>query len=227
MKKVKIGTVTIGQSPRTDIMEEIIPFLGDGFEIIEKGALDGMSKEFIRENISPKWDQPVGDIQVSRLASGDEVTIDKSKMMPYLYKKIEELNEEQVDLIVLLCNDPFPEIKSTVQVIRPESLIHNIAVNLSSSKKVGIVMPNESQLERAKILLSTYGLDATVVAVSPYQDAKHMEHSLEPLLDEEIDLIILECLGNGLDFKNRVIEHTGKKVILVREMLFSIVKVLF
>lgn len=227
MKKVKIGTVTIGQSPRTDIMEEIIPFLGERFEIIEKGALDGMSKEFIAENISPKLDYPVGDIQVSRLASGDEVTIDKNKMMPYLYKKIEELNEEQVDLIVLLCNDPFPEIKSAVQVIRPESLIHNIAVNLTSSKKVGIVMPNESQLERAKALLATYGLDATVVAVSPYQEANHMESSLEPLLDEEIDLIILECLGNGFDFKNRVIQFTGKKVILVREMLFSIVKNLF
>ena len=39
--KLILGTVTIGQAPRTDLIPEIKQFLGDGVEILEAGALDG------------------------------------------------------------------------------------------------------------------------------------------------------------------------------------------
>ena len=40
MKKLKIGAVTVGQSPRTDIMVDAQRFLHDQADIIEFGALD-------------------------------------------------------------------------------------------------------------------------------------------------------------------------------------------
>ena len=41
--KLILGTVTIGQAPRTDLIPEIKQFLGDGVEILEAGALDGLT----------------------------------------------------------------------------------------------------------------------------------------------------------------------------------------
>ena len=41
----KIGAITVGQSPRVDLIPEIQPILGDSVEIIQAGALDGLSKE--------------------------------------------------------------------------------------------------------------------------------------------------------------------------------------
>ena len=38
---VKIGAVTIGQSPRTDVTCDILPILGDNVQLLEAGALDG------------------------------------------------------------------------------------------------------------------------------------------------------------------------------------------
>ena len=44
MMKHTIGTVTIGQSPRIDVVPEIAAILGDNIIINEAGALDGLSK---------------------------------------------------------------------------------------------------------------------------------------------------------------------------------------
>jgi protein AroM len=40
-----IGVVTIGQTPRRDIVPHLRSVLGDHIEIIEAGALDGLSEE--------------------------------------------------------------------------------------------------------------------------------------------------------------------------------------
>ena len=45
MQKIKIGAVTIGQSPRTDITEDAGRFFGDRVELLEFGALDRYTLE--------------------------------------------------------------------------------------------------------------------------------------------------------------------------------------
>ena len=44
----KIGAITVGQTPRTDLIPEIAPILGDSIEIIQMGGLDGLTKEEIQ-----------------------------------------------------------------------------------------------------------------------------------------------------------------------------------
>ena len=39
-----LGLVTIGQSPRDDIMSQMLPLLPDGLDIRQMGALDGLSR---------------------------------------------------------------------------------------------------------------------------------------------------------------------------------------
>ena len=45
MKKRKIGAVTVGQSPRTDITTDADTFFHGQVEILESGALDSYSLE--------------------------------------------------------------------------------------------------------------------------------------------------------------------------------------
>ena len=45
--KYQVGTVTIGQAPRVDITPDLKTIIGDGIEIVEAGALDGLTKEQI------------------------------------------------------------------------------------------------------------------------------------------------------------------------------------
>lgn len=43
----KIGAITVGQTPRTDLIPEMEPILGESIEIIQMGGLDGLTKEEI------------------------------------------------------------------------------------------------------------------------------------------------------------------------------------
>jgi len=55
----KLGIITVGQSPRSDIVAEMAPFFGKDIDIIERGALDGLSMTQIREFFSRKQDTAV------------------------------------------------------------------------------------------------------------------------------------------------------------------------
>ena len=48
MKKT-IGFITVGQSPRVDVVPEMAVHFGENIEIIECGALDGLTYEQILE----------------------------------------------------------------------------------------------------------------------------------------------------------------------------------
>ena len=54
----KIGAITVGQSPRVDLIPEIQPILGDSVEIIQSGALDGLSKEEISKFVPRPGENP-------------------------------------------------------------------------------------------------------------------------------------------------------------------------
>ena len=45
----KIGMITIGQSPRIDIVPEMREVLGADVEILEAGALDGLTLEEVKK----------------------------------------------------------------------------------------------------------------------------------------------------------------------------------
>ena len=53
MRSKTIGMITIGQSPRVDVVPEIREILGDGIEVLEAGALDGLSLEEVK-GFSPR-----------------------------------------------------------------------------------------------------------------------------------------------------------------------------
>lgn len=47
MVKMKVGAITIGQSPRADVVQELLPLMGEQVELIQAGALDGLTREDI------------------------------------------------------------------------------------------------------------------------------------------------------------------------------------
>ncbi|WP_019119350.1 AroM family protein [Brevibacillus massiliensis] len=74
----RIGTVTIGQSPRVDIVPELLEMLGSDAEIVEKGALDGLSAE----QVAAMAPTEQTEVLVTRLADGSSVTISDEAVIP-------------------------------------------------------------------------------------------------------------------------------------------------
>ena len=76
---MKIGALTIGQSPRNDLIPEIEAFF-KGAEIIQLGALDGLSKEQIAD-LAPSGDD---EILVSKLKDDSWALMAGSKIISLL-----------------------------------------------------------------------------------------------------------------------------------------------
>jgi protein AroM len=112
----KIGAITIGQSPRDDIMAVMTPHLPDGLKVLQRGALDDLDAVTIaslRPDLSAETGDLGGprepaneleyDILVSRMRDGSEAMMTHDRVVPLMQQKIVELESEGAEFIVLLC----------------------------------------------------------------------------------------------------------------------------
>ena len=76
-----IALLTVGHSPREDIVPELSDMLNQSFSIIHKGALDDFSPEEAAERFAPFEGEAT---MVSRLSDGKMGTFSAAKVMPFL-----------------------------------------------------------------------------------------------------------------------------------------------
>ena len=65
----KIAGITVGQSPRTDMTCDLIPKLALNLELVEYGALDGLTLADIERDLAP---EPGEEVLVSRMRDGQQ-----------------------------------------------------------------------------------------------------------------------------------------------------------
>ena len=111
---MKVAFITIGQSPREDVMSEIKPYL-TGIDYFEIGLLDGLSDEEIASLRAEE-----GELEyVTRLRDGREVKASKRKLERILERKLEKISH--ADLAVMLCTGEFDVASPTPKSILGES----------------------------------------------------------------------------------------------------------
>ena len=87
----KIGAITIGQSPRNDLIPEIEEYFM-GAEVLQAGALDGLSKEEIQALLPEEGDT----VLVSRLRDKSWAVMGERKIVPLLQKCVDALTVANV-----------------------------------------------------------------------------------------------------------------------------------
>ncbi|NIN92809.1 hypothetical protein GTO36_07485, partial [bacterium] len=75
LASVKVGLLTIGQSPREDVVPEMNPFFLPQIKILEKGLLDDLSPEEIRRLKPKKGETPL----ITRLRKGGSVQLSQKE----------------------------------------------------------------------------------------------------------------------------------------------------
>ena len=114
MKQIKIGAITIGQAPRTDITRDILPLLPDYMTLTEYGALDDMTYEEVMSQFAPSEDD---EVLVSRMRDGRQAKFTERFIRPLVQKKIDQAEAEGVSAIILFCTGVFPEFRHKVLFI--------------------------------------------------------------------------------------------------------------
>jgi protein AroM len=216
MKGTKmVGVVTIGQSPRNDVLPEMKPFLGKGIEVRELGALDDLSRKEIQDigaNIK-------GDLLVTRLRDGTEVKVGHNDIIPRVEACIRRL-ENEVPVIILICTGTFPQFKSKSFILYPEPILYNVARSVLREGKLGVLTPGVEQIQFQRERWMKIFPEVSVMGASPYvKDGEAVKEGARKLKEEGANLIVMDCMGYTLKMKDWVKEVTGKPALLARTTL--------
>ncbi|WP_407270135.1 AroM family protein [Radiobacillus sp. PE A8.2] len=215
----KIGVITIGQAPRTDLLPEVERFFSSDVEFIQRGVLDGFGKKEL-EQIKPEPNQTT---LVSRLKDGTSATMAKEKTLPIIQQIIDDFNRDQVHLIIIACTGEFKLFQSNVPIIYPDYLLNHVAQGIFRNKgKIGVIVPLPEQYESIEKKWQAAGFSPTSCASSPYiYDESSLIKVTNELEKSDISTIVLDCIGYTQDMKDIVKKHTRKNVILSRNIVFK------
>ncbi len=215
----RLGMVTVGQSPRTDILPAMMEEIGQDVEVIEGGALDGLSLEEVR-SLSPTGDE----VRLcTRLSDGTEVVVAKERIIPMVQAKIDELNGGGVELIVLLCTGHFPRFESTCLVLEAQKIVDRcVEAVIGDRNRMGLVVPLREQGEQARQNLSHVTPHITAVNASPYGSLDEVARAAGILKEGNVDVVVMHCMGFTNDHRRVMRELTGKPVILANSLVARI-----
>jgi len=218
----KVGFLTIGQSPREDIMAELWPLLRPIFEVVEYGMLDGLSPGEI-DALAPSEQEAH---LVSRLRDGTQVLLSEQKISGLLLESIEYMiGRLNVGAVGILCTHEFQKRKFPFPVIFPAEQMKSHLDKIPDVQKVGVVVPLESQIEMTQ---QKWGHKrAFVVSKSPYVEDKTWEDTADILIDEKVDAVVLDCIGYTREDHREILGFLNLPVILPRTILASAINRLF
>jgi len=211
----KIGTVTIGQTPRDDVLVEMKSLISSDIEIVEKGALDRLTVGDI-SGLRPTEDD---EILITRMSNGTELTVGRDRILPRMQHAISELDRDKnVALITLLCSGVFPAFECSKPLITPFRLFWGALSSISIKGSLGMMLPSREQVKTAVETFEGLGCKVVGVGASPYGRQEEIVKAAKELKDG-VDLVFMNCFGYNLEMKRIVRQIIGKPVILARSLL--------
>ena len=145
MKQIKIGAITIGQAPRTDITRDILPLLPDYMTLTEYGALDDMTYEEVMSQFAPSEDD---EVLVSRMRDGRQAKFTERFIRPLVQQKIDQAEAEGVSAIILFCTGVFPEFRHKVLSLNLSRFSMLLQPNWQAIKKSASLFRNRIRWSR-------------------------------------------------------------------------------
>lgn len=218
---MKIGAITIGQAPRTDVTVDIMDIFQDKVELVQAGGLDGLTKEEIRHFAPEEGDY----VLVSLLQDGSSVTFAERYIIPRLQQTIDKMEEEGCTLIMFFCTGKFPaDLQSRkVPLIYPCDVLDRLVPLLTKKSSIICVTPSPLQLEQTEAKWKQYVENVQTVAASPYGEWDVLEKAAEEVKEMDGDLIILDCIGYTRKMKEMFAKKTGKLTVLPRTLLARVI----
>jgi protein AroM len=207
-----IGLVTIGQSPRTDVVPEMAAVMGPAIDVRESGALDGLNRAAI-EKLAPAGGE---EILVTRLADGSSVFLGKEKIVGLVEERIAALEREGASMTALLCTGAFPRLRATLTLIQPHPVLLGTLRGLSWPGRLGVLTPSVRHVPQTEARWRRDGFDPVVAPLSPYEeeDPAALQRAAKAMRDGGAGLVVLDCMGFRRKTRDELSGLTGVPVLL-------------
>lgn len=216
-----IGLVTIGQSPRVDVVPDMAVILGPGVEIREAGALDGLARAEV-DALAPTGDD---EILVTRLRDGTSVFLGKPKIVHLVEARLAALEHDGAALTALLCTGAFPRLRATRPLIQPQPVLLGLLRGMSWPGRLGVLTPSVPHVPQTEARWRRDGFDAVVAPLSPYEeeDAAALRRAAGAMRDGGAGLIVMDCMGFRRKTRDELRALTGVPVLLANLLLARVI----
>ncbi|MFJ8103085.1 AroM family protein [Lysinibacillus sp. NPDC096212] len=213
----KVGFLTIGQSPRSDITPTFKEIFHKDIEIVERGALDSLNEAQLLSVIA----RNEKNICASRLRDGRSIIMSRRKLLPLLQNELSKL-EQAVDMVVVLSTDDLPTLTCGKPIFYPNRIVTQAVSAMAEKPKIGLIIPLDEQRRSKLKKWQEVSDDITVAVASPY-DYGNFKEAARYLKDYRVDLIILDCMGYNDEHRQFVRTESGIFTILPRTLVARMV----
>jgi protein AroM len=216
-----VGLITIGQSPRPDVVPDMAALIGPGVEIREAGALDGLTRAQV-EALKPTGDD---EILVTRLTDGTPVFVGKEKIVGLVEQGIATLERRGATLTALLCTGAFPRLRASRTLIQPHPVLLGTLRGLSWPGRLGILTPSVPHVPQTEARWRRDGFDPVVAPLSPYEeeDPAALRRAADAMREGGAGLVVMDCMGFRRKTRDELRGLTGAPVLLANLLVARVI----
>ncbi|HMF93717.1 MAG TPA: AroM family protein [Vicinamibacterales bacterium] len=208
--------VTIGQTPRSDLVPEIQTWFGDRIGVEERGALDGLARHEIAAMTPRDGDHRL----VTRLADGTEVVVRKDLVHARLQAIFDRLATGDFLCTVLLCTGHFPPFRVSGLFLDAQSIVDDsVAAIARHARSIGVMVPLEEQIDEFHFRPGD-GQTLKTSYASPYTP-RRLEQAAADLAGT--DVIVMHCMGYTEAMRRTVADVSRRPVLLARRLVAAAV----
>ena len=197
-----IGALTIGQSPRPDLVDPLWYYLPDGCQVEEAGALDGLSASQIppiAESVYPL---------TTRLRNGSLVMVEETFLLPRLHQALAHLEAKGVVASILLCAGTFEGLEGRRPFFKPFTVACDL-IQAHGLNSLGLIAPIKEQETPIRRRWQAAGFTPTVwTADIGKQDNQFKQHLAAQIEANDLECIVLDYVGHPAHFITQLQQNT-------------------
>ena len=182
-----MAAVTIGQTPRPDLLEPLLGRAGSGTTIMEVGALDELTADEIATRSQRQHLSVDGYPLTTQLRDGSLVTLGEGNLAPLVQEAVDRAERAGAHVTLLLCAGGFNDVTAAGILVRPFEAAAATAHDIGA-RRVAVVVPYEGQASSAQRKWEAAGFDVRAVVGDVA--------TLELPVDLVVDAIVLDYVGH-------------------------------
>jgi protein AroM len=212
-----LGLVTIGQSPRKDVIESMFGHSNHP-AITQAGALDTLDVAEIVALAPRDGEYPL----VTVLVDGTEVVIAKERLTALMNDAIQRLDRAGATIICVLCTGEFSGLVSARRIVHPDRVLAGVVDALLPSGTLGVVIPHLGQRDSMARKWARSRRSVELSVVSPYDESGSFERAAVDLLSAGCDMIVLDCMGFSVDMQAEAQPAASVPVVLANGVVGAV-----
>lgn len=213
-----IGALTIGQSPRLDLVDPLRGHLPDDCRIIEVGALDGLTTAAI-----PPMGERIESIYplTTRLRDGALVVVEEAFLLPRLQQALDYLENEGAVASILLCAGSFTHLQGARPLFKPFA-VGSLLLRALGLSSLGLIAPIVGQVAPIQRRWQAAGFTATVWTADINQQDQTFQRQLAAQIKRsDLQCIVLDYVGHPAQSVAQLQRHCPLPVIDLGRLAMS------